>query len=93
MPRTLIDVFHNLSDDVLQNHSEVPERDEDWPVLDTIMGFRDGVRERLACLYEDLQTGKRKLTRNIARTLIMTLEHEAWHVEVRCHAQYELHPV
>ncbi|KIY66916.1 hypothetical protein CYLTODRAFT_454937 [Cylindrobasidium torrendii FP15055 ss-10] len=67
--------------DHCHNHSEVPERDEDWPVIETVMGFRDGVRARLASLYDDLQAGKRQLTRNIARTLLMTLEHEAWHVE------------
>ncbi len=46
------------------------------------MGFRDGVRARLAQLYEDIESGKRALTRNIARTLVMTLEHEGFHVEV-----------
>ncbi|PBK82826.1 hypothetical protein ARMGADRAFT_945806 [Armillaria gallica] len=63
------------------NHSEVPEVDEDWPSLETIMGFRDGVRARLAQLYEDIENGKQVLTRNIARTLVMTLEHEGFHVE------------
>ncbi|PBK74139.1 hypothetical protein ARMSODRAFT_986213 [Armillaria solidipes] len=63
------------------NHSEVPEVDEDWPSLETIMGFRDGVRARLAQLYEDIESGKQALTRNIARTLVMTLEHEGFHVE------------
>lgn len=63
------------------NHSEVPEVDEDWPSLETIMGFRDGVRARLAQLYEDIESGRQVLTRNIARTLVMTLEHEGFHVE------------
>jgi menaquinone-dependent protoporphyrinogen IX oxidase len=47
------------------------------------MGFRTGVRGRLLQLYEELSSGKRMLTRNIARTLVMTLEHEGFHVEVR----------
>jgi hypothetical protein len=47
------------------------------------MGFRNRVRARLFQLYDDLQSGKRVLTRNIARTLVMTLEHEGFHVEVR----------
>ncbi|KAF5351633.1 hypothetical protein D9756_007503 [Leucocoprinus leucothites] len=67
--------------DHCHNHSEVPEKDEDWPTLETIMAFRDGVRQRLRNLYHELETGKRELTRNIARTLVMTHEHEGWHVE------------
>ncbi|KAK7057481.1 C-type lectin protein [Favolaschia claudopus] len=67
--------------DHCHSHSEVPERDEDWPTLDTVMSFRTGVRSRLFQLYDDLTTGKRLLTRNIARTLVMTLEHEAFHIE------------
>lgn len=65
-----------------QNHSEVPEKDEDWPTLETIISFRNAVRQRLRNLYHELETGKRTLTRNIARTLVMTHEHEGWHVEV-----------
>ncbi|KAF7375903.1 hypothetical protein MSAN_00004700 [Mycena sanguinolenta] len=67
--------------DHCHNHSEVPEADEDWPTLDTIMSFRTGVRARLLQLYEDLSSGKRSLTRNIARTLVMTMEHEGFHIE------------
>jgi len=33
-------------------------------------------------LYDDIATGRRVLTRNIARTLVMAHEHEAFHVEV-----------
>ncbi len=46
------------------------------------MGFRNNVRQRLRNLYRELETGKRALTRNVARTLVMTHEHEGWHVEV-----------
>nr|GAT57897.1 predicted protein [Mycena chlorophos] len=67
--------------DHCHNHSEVPELDEDWPSLETIMMFRNGVRARLQQLYDDITAGRRQLTRNIARTLVMTLEHEGWHVE------------
>jgi hypothetical protein len=56
--------------------------DEDWPTLDSVVAFRDAVRRRLANLYYDLATGKRTLTRNIARTLVMTHEHEGFHIEV-----------
>ncbi|KAL0577746.1 hypothetical protein V5O48_004240 [Marasmius crinis-equi] len=67
--------------DHCHNHSEVPERDEDWPTLENVLKFRNGVRARLARLYDDLTSGKRELTRNIARTLVMTHEHEGFHVE------------
>jgi len=65
-----------------QNHSEVPEKDEDWPAIETIILFRDKVRARLMRLYDDIATGKLVLTRNVARTLVMTYEHEGFHVEV-----------
>jgi len=66
----------------IQNHSEVPEKDDDWPTIETIMLFRERVCARLMRLYDDIATGKRVLTRNIARTLVMCYEHEGWHVEV-----------
>jgi formylglycine-generating enzyme required for sulfatase activity len=67
--------------DHCHNHSEVPVNDEDWPILESILAFRDAVRRRLVKLYNDLSTGKRGLTRNIARTLVATHEHEGFHVE------------
>ncbi|KAJ7128981.1 DUF323 domain-containing protein [Mycena crocata] len=67
--------------DHCHNHSDVPKSDEDWPTLDTILGFRSGVRARLLRLYNDIAVGKQPLARNIARTLVMTLEHEGFHVE------------
>jgi L-histidine Nalpha-methyltransferase / hercynylcysteine S-oxide synthase len=66
-----------------QSHSNVPDTDEDWPSLASVLAFRDRVRERLMQLYDELLSGKREATRNIARTLVMTLEHEGFHVEVR----------
>ncbi|KAL4071260.1 C-type lectin protein [Scleroderma yunnanense] len=62
-------------------HSEVPEKDEDWPSLSSILVFRDRVRARLVKLYDDFHTGKRTLNRHVARMLAMTHEHEGWHVE------------
>lgn len=62
-------------------HSEVPEKDEEWPSLGSILAFRDRVRTRLLKLYGDLRNGSRKLNRHIARMLAMTHEHEGWHVE------------
>ncbi|KAH7917459.1 hypothetical protein BV22DRAFT_1108567 [Leucogyrophana mollusca] len=66
---------------IFESHSEVPEKDEDWPTLTTILSFRDRVRARLLKLYEDFKSGHRTLNRHLARMLVMTLEHEGWHVE------------
>lgn len=41
------------------------------------------MRERVVNLYRDIDAGKVTLTRKIARVLFMTLEHEAFHAEVR----------
>ncbi|CAE7130198.1 unnamed protein product [Rhizoctonia solani] len=62
-------------------HSEVPEKDEDWPSLKEILSFRDRVRARLMKLYDDFESGKRVLTRTIGRVLWMTFEHETFHAE------------
>ncbi|EGO00865.1 hypothetical protein SERLA73DRAFT_105312 [Serpula lacrymans var. lacrymans S7.3] len=67
--------------DHCHSHSEVPEADEDWPTLTTILSFRDRVRARLMRLYDDIKSGKRTINRHIARMLVMTLEHEGFHVE------------
>jgi len=77
-----LSVLVDASDLTLQRHSEVPEKDEDWPILSSILVFRDRVRARLLKLYGDLQSGKRTLNRHIARMLVLTHEHESWHVEV-----------
>lgn len=68
-----------------QRHSEVPDKDKDWPALGSVLAFRDRVRARLMRLYDDIDTGKRTLDRHVGRMLAMTHEHEAWHVEVRTH--------
>ena len=60
----------------------MPQNDEDWPTLESILNFRDRVRARLARLYDDLATGKRELTRKVGRVLFMTYEHEGFHAEV-----------
>lgn len=64
------------------SHSEVPEKDEDWPTLEDILAYRDRVRARLMALYDDVDAGKRVLDRTLARVLQMTLEHEGFHIEV-----------
>ena len=65
------------------SHSEVPEKDEDWPALGEVLAYRDRVRERLAKLYGELLKGERQLTRRLARTLVMIHEHDGFHIEVR----------
>ncbi|KAI0059578.1 DUF323 domain-containing protein [Artomyces pyxidatus] len=62
-------------------HSEVPQKDEDWPSLTSIMEFQSRVRQRLRNLYDEIESGKRPLTRKMARVLFLTLEHEGFHAE------------
>jgi hypothetical protein len=66
-----------------QPHSEVPEKEEDWPSYSTILDFQRRVRARLSILYAELESGRRPMTRKVARVLFMTLEHESWHTEAR----------
>ncbi|KAF9262875.1 hypothetical protein L218DRAFT_928448 [Marasmius fiardii PR-910] len=63
------------------SHSEVPQDDDEWPSLTSILQFRSRVRARLLKLYEDIDSGKREMTRRIGRVLFMALEHEALHAE------------
>ena len=52
-------------------------------MLSSIMEFQSRVRQRVLKLYEDTSSGAIPLTRKVARVLFMTLEHEAFHAEVR----------
>ncbi|CCM05601.1 uncharacterized protein FIBRA_07829 [Fibroporia radiculosa] len=63
------------------SHSEVPQQDEDWPSVSSILAYQYTVRERIFQLYRDIASGEVVLTRKIARVLFMTLEHEAFHAE------------
>lgn len=74
----------HFSNDVLlvQPHSEVPVNDEDWPLLEEILSFRDRVRKRLMRLYDDFESGRKVLTRKAGRVIWMTFEHETMHAEV-----------
>ena len=65
----------------LQPHSEVPQSDDDWPSLTSILQYRNRVRSRLRKLYGDIDDGTKVLTRRMGRVLFMTLEHEAMHAE------------
>ncbi|THH08851.1 hypothetical protein EW145_g2415 [Phellinidium pouzarii] len=65
------------------SHSEIPEADEDWPTLASILEYRDRVRARLMQVYDDIDAGRRTLTRSLARVLQMTLEHEGFHIEAQ----------
>ncbi|KAI9508419.1 DUF323 domain-containing protein [Russula earlei] len=62
-------------------HSEVPQKDGDWPSHSSILDFQERVRARLSNLYAELESGHRQLTRRVARVLFMTHEHEAFHTE------------
>lgn len=77
-----VDFVTDSSWSCMQDHSAVPEKDEDWPALQEILAFRDRVRQRVLDLYDDLESGKRARTRRTDRILWMTYEHEAFHAEV-----------
>ncbi|KAG8859914.1 hypothetical protein FRB91_005784 [Serendipita sp. 411] len=66
-------------------HSEVPEADDEWPSLESILSFRDRVRIRLKSVYGKLDSGelstKGIFEKKAMRVLWMTYEHEAFHVE------------
>ncbi|KAF8837654.1 DUF323 domain-containing protein [Paxillus ammoniavirescens] len=70
-------------DNVIQchAHSEVPQQEEDWPSLGSILSSKARVREQIVKLYEDISTQKTQLTRKVARVLVITLEHEGLHAE------------
>ncbi|GJJ72066.1 L-histidine Nalpha-methyltransferase / hercynylcysteine S-oxide synthase [Entomortierella parvispora] len=57
-------------------HSEVPD---EWPAIETILEFRDRVRERLFNILND--PVKYPIDRRLARVLFMAFEHEAMHLE------------
>ncbi|KAF9645796.1 DUF323 domain-containing protein [Thelephora ganbajun] len=62
-------------------HSEVPQNNEGWPTLSSILGFKSRVRQRLLKVYSDIASGKIEMTRKVGRVLFMTWEHEAFHSE------------
>ncbi|TRM57888.1 histidine-specific methyltransferase [Schizophyllum amplum] len=63
------------------DHSEVPERPEDWPSLGQILEFEKNVRQRLISIYEGVAARRIPLTTRLARVLTITYEHEAMHAE------------
>ncbi|KAF9966062.1 hypothetical protein BGZ70_003399 [Mortierella alpina] len=58
------------------SHSAVPET---WPSIESIIDFRDRVRERLFRVLDDSVTYP--MNRRLARVLFMAFEHEAMHLE------------
>lgn len=68
----------------------MPEKDEDWPTLESIIDYRDRVRARLMQVYDDIDAGRRPLTRSLSRVLQMILEHEGFHIEVSLHEEMEV---
>ncbi|EKM58987.1 uncharacterized protein PHACADRAFT_249140 [Phanerochaete carnosa HHB-10118-sp] len=65
----------------VHGHSEVPEKDEDWPTLAEVLMFRDRVRELVEKTLKEIESGERSMGRRLVRTLMMMHEHEAWHLE------------
>ncbi|PCH37229.1 hypothetical protein WOLCODRAFT_20998 [Wolfiporia cocos MD-104 SS10] len=82
--------YHHCSERSIQtddptqchSHSEVPMLEVDWPSLPSITAHQYRVRERMLKLYRDIDAGAVILTGRIVRMLFMTLEHEAFHVEI-----------
>lgn len=62
-------------------HSEVPQKEEDWPRVEEILAYRELVMKRVEDIYHDVASGKRGMDRRLARTLRMTLEHIELHQE------------
>ncbi|KAF9326530.1 hypothetical protein BGZ91_001890 [Linnemannia elongata] len=58
------------------SHSEVPDS---WPEIESIIAFRDRVRERLFKVLNDPVAYP--MTRRLARIVFMAFEHEAMHLE------------
>ncbi|CAO3574350.1 unnamed protein product [Mortierella alpina] len=58
------------------SHSAVPDT---WPSIESIIDFRDRVRERLFRVLDDSVTYP--MNRRLARVLFMAFEHEAMHLE------------
>ncbi|KAG0209502.1 hypothetical protein BGX28_010275 [Mortierella sp. GBA30] len=58
------------------SHSAVPDT---WPEIESIVDFRDRVRERLFKMLDD--NVKYPMTRRLARVVFMAFEHEAMHLE------------
>lgn len=56
----------------MQDHSIVPEKDEDWPTLEEILSFRDRVRQRLLALYTDVSVGTKEMSRRLGRVLFVS---------------------
>lgn len=64
------------------DHSEVPDREVDWPTLQEVTDYRDRVRDRLAQVYTSGRLDREsKSSRRLARVLGMVFEHEAMHLE------------
>ncbi|KAG9303392.1 hypothetical protein G9A89_013718 [Geosiphon pyriformis] len=80
-PQNFADIFERGIDPDIDNpsqchpHSIVPN---EWPSLESILEFRDLVRQRLLKVYE---SHGENMTRRLGRVLWMTFEHEAMHLE------------
>ncbi|CAG8620353.1 10078_t:CDS:2, partial [Ambispora leptoticha] len=80
-PANFADIFErgidpDMEDPSLCNpHSIVPDK---WPDIDSIIKFRDQVRQRLLKVYD---VHHKNTSRSLARVLWMTFEHEAMHLE------------
>jgi tRNA-specific adenosine deaminase 2 len=62
-------------------HSEVPDKEDEWPTLAELLAYKNKVQERVKSIYHEIADGTRKLDRRAARLFWLTLEHKALHLE------------
>ncbi|GAA5868052.1 hypothetical protein JCM8547_000789 [Rhodosporidiobolus lusitaniae] len=61
-------------------HSEVPQTEADWPKMEEIVEYERKVRQRVTSVYERYEKVG-KMSRRMARVLMMVYEHEMMHWE------------
>ncbi|EGG01896.1 uncharacterized protein MELLADRAFT_110519 [Melampsora larici-populina 98AG31] len=66
---------------ICNEHSKVPEYEDEWPSLSEILDFKNSVRARISKVYESIENHSLVLKRSLARVLWMIYEHEALHLE------------
>ncbi|CAG8475294.1 11925_t:CDS:2 [Funneliformis caledonium] len=81
-PRNFADIFERGIDPDMDDptnchqHSTVPD---EWPSYDSIISYRDKVRQRIISVYDAYK--EKVMPRSLGRVVWMTFEHEAMHLE------------
>lgn len=66
---------------ICNEHSKVPECEDEWPSLSEILDFKNSLRARISKVYGSIENHSVALKRSLARVLWMIYEHEAMHLE------------